>query len=127
MERKEGAADPFREATERLYHLAKRIDAAVFCPEGGKYHVQKDGMRAEVAIDSTGRVSYDLFDEDVHVLSSDNTDLDTIIDNVRLRDTTASLKPSEARVPLHKEKKLRQASGPGKIEVDNSSDLEKAA
>ncbi len=126
MERREGG-DPFRDATERLYHLAKRIDAAVFCPEGGRYHIQKDGLRAEVAIDSMGKVSYDLYDEDKHVLSADNTDLDTIINNVRLRDTTASLKPSEARVPLHEEKKLRQGSKPGRIEVDNSSDLEQAA
>lgn len=127
MERREGG-DPFLYQQERLHKFAKDLGGKVFCPEGGHFHLNVGDVRAEIYIDSMGKVSYELFGEDgVKVLAQDNTDLETIVDNVKSRVTQEKLNPSAARQPLGDREKLSVDQDSGKIRVEENSASSEAA
>ncbi|MBT3230597.1 hypothetical protein HN358_02340 [Candidatus Uhrbacteria bacterium] len=83
MERKEG--DPLREVTNKLYDFAESIKGDVVV-KGGDFHIEKGNLRAEIKVDSLGgKVSYELYDGSEMILSQENTDLETIFDNIEGR------------------------------------------
>jgi hypothetical protein len=80
MDRREGG-DPMREVTGRLYDFAQSIEGDVIV-KGGEFHIEKDDVRAEVVIGPYGKVSYELFKGDERVAGQENTDLETIFQNI---------------------------------------------
>lgn len=135
MERRE-FGDPMREATNKLYDFAERIQGDVVV-KGGEFHIEKGGIRAEVHVDSIGKVSYELFDGDDKILGQENTDLETVFENVQGRihpeelegRDDVRLNPSPAREPLSSKERIVGISGTSKTQMESSaaSNAEEAA
>ncbi|EKD47011.1 MAG: hypothetical protein ACD_66C00257G0001 [uncultured bacterium] len=83
MERQE-KIDPFREITNKLYSFVESVKGEVIV-KGGKFHVEVGGIRVEIYVDSFGKVSYDLFEGEKRILGHENTDLETVFENIESR------------------------------------------
>lgn len=76
--------DPFRETTNKLYTFAESIKGDVVVKDG-KFNIEIGSLRAEIDVDPSGKVSYELFDGDERVLGGENADVETIFDSIKSR------------------------------------------
>lgn len=76
--------DPMSEITGRLYDFARSINGDVIV-KGADVDIEKDNLRASIHIDPMGKVSFELFDGGEQVLIRENTDIDTIFENIEGR------------------------------------------
>jgi len=75
---------PFRETTNKLYTFAESIKGDVVVKDG-KFNIEIGSLRAEIDVDPSGKVSYELFDGDERVLGGENADVETIFDSIKSR------------------------------------------